>query len=581
MVLDSEEVALFYKLNFSLMSFVNERERVLPGEGGGIADFESQRTEEKFKVHQALYADQTGLIDAYLAENPDDFEEEELAEIASWKAAVTGKFFAFRQLKRHMVMIPGTEPPTVYGVVGLTGPISRLTPPVLMETTLLPFQGKIIYDGLTRLHNVSFGPGLKSSLNEVYREAKAGPGVITSMADSRSPRLKKKKPSAKEKITALAARLKKKLASNREKKHEIARFHGEVLPKFNAWVDENLKDEKAQVKQLMAELQTLAVALDRMKSEWRAGRGRTRAQLADAILADVKAELDEMEEKEEDFAEGEDRREEDAGDAPDDGFPDDDFSDGMPDLGEDDFMLNFLFEEFLRERGINPWTMAKEDYDKVREKFMESVEHAKSGNRAAFEKGMSRLGADESAENMEAVKKAFRRLARKLHPDSNKDYGDEAKELWEELLVAKKSLDLATIERLDLHWRIVQEDEISPADEISMKKLSEYVDDDARELKFTETELRDHPIWPYRNEEISDEIATETRERMKNDIGLLLEEKRELEGEIARFRAAPGRKKAVRKMAKKKTKKKPKKKAATKSAQEKAPDRSQGDFDFF
>jgi hypothetical protein len=43
-----------------------------------------------------------------------------------------------------------------------------MPPPTLLETTLLPFEGKIIYDSLLRGYNVYFGSGIRSSLNETY-----------------------------------------------------------------------------------------------------------------------------------------------------------------------------------------------------------------------------------------------------------------------------------------------------------------------------------------------------------------------------------------------------------------------------
>jgi hypothetical protein len=51
----------------------------------------------------------------------------------------------------------------------------------MIKTTLLPFKGRIVYDGIIMGYNVSFGPGIKRSLNEGYKEAKAGTGIITTL----------------------------------------------------------------------------------------------------------------------------------------------------------------------------------------------------------------------------------------------------------------------------------------------------------------------------------------------------------------------------------------------------------------
>jgi hypothetical protein len=76
------------------------------------------------------------------------------------------------------------DPKKAYGVLGLADPLDKIIGPFLprmMTTVLLPFKGKIIYDGLLLVHNISFGGGIKRSLNEEYREAKEAFGIITSL----------------------------------------------------------------------------------------------------------------------------------------------------------------------------------------------------------------------------------------------------------------------------------------------------------------------------------------------------------------------------------------------------------------
>ena len=46
--------------------------------------------------------------------------------------------------------------------------------PVLTQTVLLPFKGMIVYDGLMSSYRISFGPGIRRSLDEGFKEAKAG-----------------------------------------------------------------------------------------------------------------------------------------------------------------------------------------------------------------------------------------------------------------------------------------------------------------------------------------------------------------------------------------------------------------------
>ena len=59
--------------------------------------------------------------------------------------------------------------------------------PVLTETVLLPFKGVIVYDGLMSSYNISFGGGIRRSLNESFKEAKVRHGIVTSLPRSEGP----------------------------------------------------------------------------------------------------------------------------------------------------------------------------------------------------------------------------------------------------------------------------------------------------------------------------------------------------------------------------------------------------------
>ena len=73
----------------------------------------------------------------------------------------------------------------VYGVLGLSQSIDELTYnrnlPIYVNAVLLPFKGKIIYDGLLEFQNISFGGGIKRRLKETYMRAKQGNRIIDSL----------------------------------------------------------------------------------------------------------------------------------------------------------------------------------------------------------------------------------------------------------------------------------------------------------------------------------------------------------------------------------------------------------------
>ncbi len=122
------------------------------------------------------------LIDAYVRENPDDLPPEELSLIGKWKGFIQGKFYIFRYLKTHAIFLGESK---VYAVLGLYESFDEVFHgwplPVFIETVLLPFKGKIIYDGLCQRYNIQFGGGIRSGLNEDYLRAKQNGLIITSL----------------------------------------------------------------------------------------------------------------------------------------------------------------------------------------------------------------------------------------------------------------------------------------------------------------------------------------------------------------------------------------------------------------
>jgi hypothetical protein len=134
-------------------------------------------------VRDALHAHRE-LIDGFVGENPAHLAPDELAIVSDWKNAVVGSFFIFRYLKQYTVFLDDREPPRAYGVVAVADPIQELLSldlPILTQAVLLPFKGKIIYDGLLSSFRVSFGPGVRRRLKETYNRAKKSDGIITSL----------------------------------------------------------------------------------------------------------------------------------------------------------------------------------------------------------------------------------------------------------------------------------------------------------------------------------------------------------------------------------------------------------------
>ena len=189
MLLPLDEVEQFFRLHQALMFFVNERLKVIDEKPATPEAYSELPPATRFKVHKA-FLEHVDLIDGFVAENPSGFDEDDLEIVRSWRHLVTGTFYAFRQLRGHMIFLSTTDPVVAYGVLALFNPFEDLIGtdlPRMVDTTLLPFKGRIVYDGLASGYNVSFGSGVRRRLVEEYNEAKANPGIITSLPPAAQP----------------------------------------------------------------------------------------------------------------------------------------------------------------------------------------------------------------------------------------------------------------------------------------------------------------------------------------------------------------------------------------------------------
>lgn len=178
MTLSDEDGKLFFELMWKLQSFVN-RKRGFQKNIASLEEYTRLPTEKKLKVRDELWKN-NGLIEAYVQENPDALSPEELDIVRKWKNPVKGSFFILRHLKKGSIFIKDEQ---VYSVHGIQDPLDELIPsyalPQMVEAVLLPFKGRIIYDGLLSGYSIHFGSGIRSNLERAYSAAKVRDRIVT------------------------------------------------------------------------------------------------------------------------------------------------------------------------------------------------------------------------------------------------------------------------------------------------------------------------------------------------------------------------------------------------------------------
>jgi hypothetical protein len=172
MKLSNQDATLFFELMWPLQFFVNQKLNILPSVQT-LEDYSALSMDEKIKVRDVLF-DSKQWIDAFVKENPQQFSEDKLLMISKWRDFIKDDFYIERFLKKQAIFISSDK--HVYGVCGLYDGFDKMIHssnlPLLIKTVLLPFAGKIIYDGVLQGYNVYFGSGISSDLKETYLIAK-------------------------------------------------------------------------------------------------------------------------------------------------------------------------------------------------------------------------------------------------------------------------------------------------------------------------------------------------------------------------------------------------------------------------
>ena len=90
MLLEPQDVELFFRLHRTLMFFVNQRLKVIPDDLATPDEFAALSPEVRLKVRDALNAN-LDLIESFVDENPAHLSEDELDIVRSWRHLVAGQ----------------------------------------------------------------------------------------------------------------------------------------------------------------------------------------------------------------------------------------------------------------------------------------------------------------------------------------------------------------------------------------------------------------------------------------------------------------------------------------------------------
>lgn len=181
-ILSAEDKRTFFRLFIPLLQFTNQKfeiNKYLDEDlRAGHPDLEDLK-----EVADILWQ-HTDTIDEFIEANKDRLSAAEHSLLESWRRPISGRFVLERHLAKGSIFLE-SKAGTVYLVKGLTDPWSvmfaNIAPPILLDTTLIPFRDCIISDGLTVTHNIYFSTGARNDFKDVYMHAKQNGKIIPSL----------------------------------------------------------------------------------------------------------------------------------------------------------------------------------------------------------------------------------------------------------------------------------------------------------------------------------------------------------------------------------------------------------------
>ncbi len=180
MIICKTENRLFFSLYIPLLFYTNRYLNIYK-KIKKIDDIFKTDVKYLANIRDKLYSN-LELFDYFQEDNPNCYNEIGKEILNNWKSKyIKDNFIIFRHLKKYSIFIQ-VKNFKLYGVYSLTDELNDKFPskclPIIVETVILPFKDKIIYDGLISLSRVTIGRNLFQDINEEYKKKKENEGIF-------------------------------------------------------------------------------------------------------------------------------------------------------------------------------------------------------------------------------------------------------------------------------------------------------------------------------------------------------------------------------------------------------------------
>lgn len=176
MRLTEPEYYKYLLIHLRLMYYVGIKLEAIP-KNTDFEAFTNFTQQDKFPIRNLLYKN-IKVWDDYISENPDKLSKEDKEIIEGFKNYKEGTFYVVRKTKKYTLFM---DDKYVYGVYALGDLFETLLGnnfPIMIDTVLLPYNGKIVYDGMMAGYPIHFGGGIRSSIKGDFELFKGKYGII-------------------------------------------------------------------------------------------------------------------------------------------------------------------------------------------------------------------------------------------------------------------------------------------------------------------------------------------------------------------------------------------------------------------
>jgi hypothetical protein len=180
MTLTDKEYKEFLRIHLDLLFYVGQRLKII---STNITFDKFVDLDLKIKAEcRDKFIESDNLLDDYLSLNFDRLTTEQISILTSFKKKITGDFIIYKCLTNFAIFL-NTKDNKFYAVKALGDSFDDFFDkfPVLIKTTILPYNGKIIYDGFIKSSGVYFGSGITSTMRDDYKEAKKNNQILTTI----------------------------------------------------------------------------------------------------------------------------------------------------------------------------------------------------------------------------------------------------------------------------------------------------------------------------------------------------------------------------------------------------------------